>query len=493
MNSLPLVLILVPTLILVSALIFLTTRYKRCPSNAALVIYGKTSGGGSAKVIHGGGALVWPLIQDFAYLSLSPMAIEIDLKGALSSNNIRVNVPSTFTVAVSKDPSHLQNAAERLLGMRREDIAEAARDIIFGQLRLSIASMTIEEINQDRDKFLDLINRNVNEELTNIGITILNVNISDITDESGYIAAIGKKAAAIAINKANIDVAEQEKTGAIGVATADRERLVSVAEQDTQAAAGVAEKERAKAVALSEQESQKVQGQKAAERDQRIRVQALEAEAIEKENASKAQIAEHNATLEVAKAEARRRGEVAEAEANRKIYEQQKMEEVARLEKEEVAQREIDKRKVEIDAAAKAEVARLEASGEADAILARYRAEAEGTKAVLDAKAEGYKNLIAACGDASMAPTLLMIEKLPEIVREQVKAISGIKIDKITVWDSGSNGGKGGTAGFLQSFAGMLPPMHEVAKQAGIQLPDFMGKIGSVDQATEEASGSSRS
>src|SRR5438067_8070238 len=215
--------------VLFSFLVLLVKRYKRCPSNRVLVIYGKTGGGNAAKCVHGGGRFVVPLVQDYAYLNLEPIQIEIPLKGALSMENIRVNVPSVFTVAIGTDPATMQNAAIRLLGLNTEEVKQQAQDIIFGQLRQVIASMGIQDINRDRDKFLECIQNSLEPELKKIGLVLINVNITDITDESGYIEAIGRKAAAIAIQQAKIDVAEQEKKGQIGVAEAEREKDISVA------------------------------------------------------------------------------------------------------------------------------------------------------------------------------------------------------------------------------------------------------------------------
>lgn len=147
--------------VMVSALV---SRYKRCPSDKILVVYGRT-GGTSAKCIHGGGAFIWPVIQDYAYLDLKPISIEANLTNALSRQNIRVDVPCRFTIAISTEIDSMGNAAERLLGLSPEQIQELSKDILFGQLRLVIATMTIEEINSDRDKFLDNISKNVDTEL----------------------------------------------------------------------------------------------------------------------------------------------------------------------------------------------------------------------------------------------------------------------------------------------------------------------------------------
>jgi len=238
-------------LLLVSTILFLASRYKRCPSDRILVIYGKVGQDQSARCVHGGGAFVWPLIQDYSYMSLTPMTISIPLQGALSLQNIRINVPSTFTVGISTDKGIMNNAAERLLRLQPREIEDMAKEIIFGQLRLTVASLTIEQINQDRESFLDSIRKNVEPELNKIGLYLINVNITDITDESDYIESIGKKAAAEAINKAKIDVAEQVKLGDIGEAQANRERAIRVAHHTA--------------------ESEK--GQKADEADRRVTVQ----------------------------------------------------------------------------------------------------------------------------------------------------------------------------------------------------------------------------
>ena len=438
-----------------STLIFFASRYKRCPSDAILVIYGKV-GDMTAKCIHGGGALVWPLIQDCSFLSLTPMTISIPLQGALSLQNIRVHVPSTFTVGISTDPTVITNAAERLLGLRPPEIEQMAREIIFGQLRLTVASLTIEQINQDRESFLASVRRNVEPELNKIGLYLINVNITDITDVSGYIDALGKKAAAEAVNQAMIDVAQQEKLGAIGETQAQKERNIRVAENQA--------------------EGQK--GMKHAEADQRVYVQQQESLAIGGENKAKAEIADYNASLIVKQAEAQQRSEVAKRVAEAEIQKAQYKAELERLNAAEVAQQEVEKRKVEIAAEAEAERIRRVAKGEADGVLLKYQAEAEGLRGLLEGKATGYAKLVESCGgDAQAAATLLMVEKIENIVAHQVDAIKNLKIDKITVWDSGSSNGTSSTANFAQNLIKSVPPLHEIARMAGVQLPDYLGKI----------------
>ena len=494
-------------LLILFVLTMLVRQYRRCPSNRILVVYGKVAGQRAARCMHGGGTFIVPLLQSYAYLNLEPMAVEIDLAAALSKKNIRVNVPSTFTIGISTEPDIMNNAAERLLGLNEQEVAAQARDIILGQMRLVIATLSIEEINQDREKFLDLVNKNVSIEVNKIGLELINVNVRDITDESGYIEALGRKAASEAINQAKVEVAEADRSGAIGHANADREMQVEVARQKAESAAGQKQAERDQRVKVAKFEAEglsgeadarreqdiavaaqgalAVQGKKQAEMDQRVRVATLEAEAVKGENESRANIADYEASLAERRAEARRRGEVALALAARDVLQAEKEQELALLEKTQIAQQMIERKKVEIDAEAEAERIRRIAKGEADGVLAKYLAEAEGLRKVLDAKALGYENLLRICGDRKdLAPALLIIEKLPDLVAEQVKAIQNLKIDKVTVWDSGNGAGDGtgSTANFLRGLISALPPIHELANQAGIDLPDVLGRVARSEQ-----------
>ena len=456
------IMIFAVVLILVAAVMFFAQRYKRCPPDQIMVIYGRTERTADgrpkpSKTLHGGASLVWPLIQDYAYISLKPMTINIDLRGALSLQNIRINVPSTFTIGVSTEPSIMANAAERLLGFRVEDIEEMAKEIIFGQLRLTVATLTIEQINQDRDSFLELIQKNVGQEMRKVGLYLINVNIADITDESDYIESIGKKAASTAVEQARVDVANAQRDGAIGQAEADRTREIQVAQNNAEAE----------------------KGRKAAQADQRVYVEQQEAMAVGGENAAQAEIARANADLAEAEASAKQRADVATAQAEAEIAKAKYDEEEQSLRASEIARETIAKQQVEIAAEAEAERQRRIARGEADAILAKYEAEAEGVKQVLEAKAQGYSNLVeSASGDPKAAATLLMVEKIEAMVSAQTEAIRNLKIDKITVWDSGNDAdGNSATSNFVSSLVQSLPPIHDVAKMSGVELPDYLGSI----------------
>jgi flotillin len=469
-----LVLLLILGLTFVALLMGFAKCYKRCPSNKILVIYGKT-GSGVARCVHGGASFVIPLIQAYEYLDLEPFVVPIDLKSALSAENIRVTVPTTVTAAISTEQGIMENAAIRLLGLTDQAIRDQAQDIILGQMRAVIATMLIEEINRDRQAFLAKVNEAVSGELEKIGLQLINVNIRDIEDDSGYIVALGRRAAAEAINQANIDVAEQEKNGQMGVAVRQREQRVAVA-------AAVADAEI---------------GEKEADRNRRSRSSQLDAEAVKAETDADADKAAYRANQRVAEEEARNRAEsaaraadgsirVAQELAQKKAEDARAERETARLQAEVVVPANAERERVVIAAEAEKERAVRVAQGEAEALLAKMRAEASGVKAILDGKSAGYRALVEACATAEQAASLLLIEKFQEVAQIQAQAIQDLPIEKIVVWDGGGNGS--GLAGLGRRLMGALPPMHELASQMGIALPDYLGKTAGASVAEKSDS-----
>ncbi|HEX5654721.1 MAG TPA: SPFH domain-containing protein [Chitinophagaceae bacterium] len=468
-------------------------RFKRCPSDRILVVYGKvgkgTDGSRTAKCIHGGAAFIWPIIQDYSFLDLTPISLEVNLTSALSKQNIRVDVPSRFTVGISTEPAVMQNAAERLLGMQRPQIHDLAKDIILGQMRLVVAMMDIEEINNNRDKFLANIAGNVEAELNKIGLKMINVNVTDIKDESGYIDALGKEAAAKAINEAKIRVAEQERTGEIGKTTADKERDIKVAEtvrdRDINVALALKEKE----IQIAGANRDENIGKAEAERDTRVKMAEANAIAVQGENLSKIEIANSDSARREREAEALKKAIAAEkvqaAKALVEAYEAEKKAEDARAERDRAAQNativvaaDIQRQKLIIEAQADAEQMREKAKGEADAIFAKLEAEARGMYEILTKQAEGLERIVKSAGNNPKdAVLLLIVDKLPELVKMQTEAIKNIKIDKVTVWDGGGHNGDGhSTANFMSGLYKAVPPLKDVFDMAGMDLPEYLGK-----------------
>jgi flotillin len=433
------------------------SRIKRCPSDKILVKYGSQTGGKSAKCLAGGTAFIWPVIQGYEFLDLTPISIDVDLQGALSKQNIRVSVPSRFTVGISNTPGEMENAAERLLGKHQDEIRDIAKDIIFGQLRLVVATMDIEEINSDRDKFLSNVTSNVGLELKKIGLQLINVNVTDIQDESGYIEALGKEAAAKAINDAKQSVAEKNRDGSIGEAKAHMDMRIQVSSADADAKVGEAD---AKAKSIEGENLALIKmAQSDAERRQREAEALRLATASEKIQAAKSLEESYAAEQEAETARAKR--DLASQEADIIVH------------------TEIEKRKKEIDAEAEAERIRRIAKGEADATFMRKEAEAKGLYEVLQKQAKGFDEIVvAAGGDPRDAVLMLIADKLPELVKTQVDAIKNIKIDKVTVWEGGNQqeGEGNSTSKFISGLYKAVPPMSDLFNMAGMDLPGYLGK-----------------
>lgn len=437
-----LILVVVLAFVLVGAILAITKRIKTCPSDKVLVKYGQIGGQSSAKTIHGGTTFIWPVIQGYRYLDLTPMTVDIKLEGALSKQNIRVHVPSRFTFGIGTTEELMNNAAERLLSLSTGEIEETAKDIIFGQLRATIATMDIEEINGDRETFESRVLENIESELIKIGLRLINVNISDITDASGYIEALGQRAAAEAINKARIEVAQQDRDGAVGSAQA--------------------------------------------EQDQRVRVADANAQAVTGENRARGVEAESEADLRVTRAEAKRLGDAAEAVKNaaaeREGYQAEKEAEAARAERDRATQfadvvvpAQIERDRVTTEAEGEKSKVVLAGEAEGEAIRARLAGEAEGRREILMKMAEGFREIVAAAnGDPDAAARLMIVDKLEEIVRAQAQAISNIDFEKVVVYDGGNGQAVGN---FLGGLTHALPSMHELAKMAGMELPDFLGRL----------------
>jgi flotillin len=366
----------------------------------------------------------------------------------------------------------MENAAERMLGLNMEHVKELAKDIIFGQMRVVIATMDIEEINADRDKLIANISMGVEVELKKVGLRLINVNVQDITDASGYIDALGQEAASKAIAEAKVKVAMADRDGEIGAAAMQRDKRISVAAANAEATRG----ENTSLIDIANSDAQRRSAQAEAERVAMAAEKVAEAKVLEEayvsEQAAERQRAERDkasqyADIVVPAQIAKDRQIVeADAEAERVRRIQQGMADAVRAEKQ-----------------AEADGIKYVQEALAGGMKAKLFAEAEGAKAVLEGKAEGFEALIKACMGPAGAQNMLVTELLPQLVREQVQAIANLKIDKITVWDSGNGAdGKSSTASFLSGLAGSVPPLHEIAKNVGVELPQYLGKLDGAKQ-----------
>lgn len=474
------------------------SRYRKCKSDEVLVVYGKTGGDKkSAKLYHGGAAFVWPIIQGYEFLSMKPMQIDCKLTGALSAQNIRVDVPTTITVAISTDHDVMQNAAERMLGLSIDDKQNLITDVVYGQMRLVIADMTIEELNSDRDKFLSKVKDNIDTELRKFGLYLMNINISDIRDAANYIVNLGKEAESKALNEAQANIEEQEKLGAIKIANQIKERETKVAETRKDQDIAIAETKKLQEISVANADKDRISQVAIANAEKESQVAKAEAEKnikIEQANTEKeSRIAELNSDMEIKQAEAGKKAAIGRNEAQKAVAQsdaelavtranadKQAGEAEARSEAavqtaREIAQKEVEEakaRKVESSLKAEkivpAEIAKQEAILQADAVAEKItreaearakatlaQAEAEGKKKSLLAEAEGFEAMVrAAESNPAIAIQYKMVDQWKEIAGEQVKAFEHMNLGNITVFD----GGNGGTSNFLSSLVKTVAP-----------------------------------
>jgi flotillin len=485
-------------------LVFLTvigilSRFRKCKSDQILVVYGKTGGNKSAKCIQGGAAFVWPVIQGYQYMDLSPLQFDCNLQKALSSQNIRVDVPTTVTIAISTDPEVMQNAAERLLELDDKTIENLVRDIVYGQMRTIIADMTIEELNADRDKFLGAVKKMIDTELRKLGLMLININIIDIKDEAGYIEALGKKAQSLAINNANVEIAKAQQMGAVQVAEQVKIQNSTVAETKKQEAVALAIADRDRQSEVAEAQSNRDSKVAEAEKKRDVSVAKSKSEGqIGQIEANKA-VAISNAELEVIQAEADGRARSAEERAFAEIEKNKELagkdaedaralREEAKLKADIIVPSTIDKQqklieaegyqlKLEKEAEANANKVKIEAKGTADAIKAKGLAEAEVVKMKgfaeaeakeksLLAEANGFSAMIkAAESNPAVAIQYKMVSEWEKISTAQVEAFKHMELGNVTVMDTSN--GKGLTE-FMQSLMSTVAPALNVMKSMDI-------------------------
>lgn len=496
--------------VVVLTIVGILSRYRKCKSDEVLVVYGKTGGVKSAKLFHGGAAFVWPIVQGYEFLSMKPMQIDCKLTGAISAQNIRVDVPTTITVAISTDPAVMQNAAERMLGLGFEDKQNLITDVVYGQMRLVIADMTIEELNSDRDKFLSKVRENIDTELRKFGLYLMNINISDIRDAANYIVNLGKEAESKALNEAQANIEEQEKLGAIKIANQIKERETKVAETRKDQDIAIAETKKQQEISVANADKDRISQVAIANAEKESQVAKAEAEKninIEKANTEKeSRIAELNSDMEIKKADAEKKAAigrneagkdialsnselaVTQADADKKAGEAAARSEAAVQAAREIAQKEVEEAKAKkVESALKAqkivpaEVAKQEAilqadavaektireaearakallaqaEAEASAIRMKLEAEADGKKKSLLAEADGFRAMVeAAESNPAIAIQYKMVDQWKEIAGEQVKAFEHINLGNITVFD----GGNGATGNFLNQLVKTVAP-----------------------------------
>lgn len=387
----------VGALILILTLWTILTRYRRSAPDELLVVFGKagkvkTEEGKTvvtpSKIIQGGGAFVWPIIQDYKKMSMKPIQIKATVDG-IDSQAIQLHLPVVLTTAISQDKLIQQNAATRFLSASPNEIQQQIQEILVGETRAIMATMLIEEINADRDKFLAKVRTNLEQELTKIGFDVTNINISEITDDANYIKNMGQKATTRKQAEAEADIAEQRKQGnvkiantkkeeEIAVAAAEKEKQVQVNQTKQEQEVRVAEINREKQIKLAEAEKERESGVAVQEAEKASAI--AEAQADAESNKAKA-MARQVASVAAAEADAESKKAEFEATQTKNIAKAEADAEATKNEQEALKQTRI----AQANQAKEAEI--VKATQEKESKAAEYESEKRKRKAEADKKA----------------------------------------------------------------------------------------------------------
>lgn len=409
-------LLIIPAILILGTLAVLgivRANLKICQPNEVLIFSGRKRrlGDGSSvgyRVIQGGRGFRIPIVEKVDRIRLNTIPLDLTVANAYSKGGIPLVVRAIANVKVSSNEAELNNAVERLLGKSLEEIQMIAKETLEGNLRGVVASLTPEEVNEDRLKFARELLDEADQDLSALGLQLDTLKIQSVEDDRGYLDAIGRQSTANIIAAAEVVEAQKREQAKLAEAKADIE--ITRAENDVRIL-------RAQLAAEAEAEEAKVN----------VAARVAEAKAEQ-------ELAEQEISL----AEKRQRAEViVKAEAER-------------LAKEELAK------------------------GNAARILEDGQAEVD----VLNRKLELWKDA------GSDAERLFLIQMLPDIMREVIKTVDNLKIDKLTVVDSGQGGSGNGVPAVMSQIAGATPALLESLKAStGVDIASMLSRAANSSQA----------
>lgn len=493
MDALPIVGIVLGVVVIAAVIL---RMWKKVPQDKAGVVTGMKK-----RVITGGGGLVVPVFERIDYISLGNIPLSVSTRNSLSSQGVPISVITTAVIKVRNSKDDILTAIEQFVGKSERDIAANINDtavaVLEGKLREIIATMTVEELYQKREEFSSRVQEVVGTELGNMGLEVKNFTITDISDENGYIKALGDGM-----------IAQRKKDAEIQKAEAARDMQIKTSEAKQQ---GEAARLRAETEIAQSEKDKQVQQAQYAEEQQRAQAKAELAHDIQS-NITQQEVIQAQADAELIRqqrqkeiTEARIQVEITQAQKNTELAEQRALEKEKALLSDVVKPAEADRKKQEqeaeaekynaikkaeaqaeqkkIDAIAEAEAIRAKALAEAEAIRAKAEAESEAiskkgsaeadaTKAKLLAEAEGLERKAEALTKMNNAGIVQMIvDKLPEMAEAVAKPLSAI--DKITIIDGGS-----GTSG-VEQMGGYVPTvlaktMETVKETTGFDMMDSL-------------------
>jgi len=471
-------------------------NYVKVPPNKVAIISGRrrrladhsTVG---FRLVHGGATLIFPGLERVDYLDLNVIPVGLETKKAYTREGVAVTVQAVANVKIGSDDVSLANSAERFLGMRIEGVKEVILQTLEAHLRAICGTLTVEEINSDRQAFAQRMTAEAAQDFQKMGLVIDVFAVQHIADEHGYLDSLGRKRTSEVVRDAEIGEADAKRDSMTRTASADREGKTARFQADIAIASAEKDKNIQVALFAADVNSKNAQAAQAGpladararqevkreevriieiETEARIAVAGREAERKRKElegtmvaeaEATKTSTilkAEGDKTATILAAEAEKQRKVLLAEADAKELEFEGLGEYAKISK---------------IAEAESERVRKVGKAEADAILARGLAEAEAMRK----KAEALRTY----GEAAMMQ--MVVERLPEIARAFAEPLASI--DKVSIMElgGGGNGSASGVNRFVSNVGGGMAAMSEFMKQSfGIDVAELIrAKQGATD------------
>jgi flotillin len=449
------------------------------------------------RVVRGGAALLIPIVEKVAYLSLNIISIPLKIQRAYTKEGVPVTVEAVANVKIAGDDVSLRAAAERFLGMTTEQIKSVIFQTLEGHLRAILGTLTVEEINADRSAFAQKMTDEAAVDLKKMGVNIDILTIQQISDEQGYLDALGKKRTAEVKRDAVIGEAEAQRDAMIQSAKADQEGKTKRYEADVTIAQSLRDKEMKQAefnAAVQAKTAEAAQAgplatatarQRVTEQETRIDQVRKQQEVLVQEQEAARKEKELLATV-VRPAEAQRQASIVQAEGEK----QATIIKAEGAKQATVIKAEATQKELEYEGAG--EASKIERVGRAEAakVLAVGEAEAEVVKKKLLAEAEGLQKKAEAWKNFNEAAVLNMIvEKMPELAQAFATQLAGI--DKINIIDMGGGGNTAGGVGRLMGTVGggMTAMLAMLKDQFGIDVARLVAAKTDVAAAQAEAGG----
>ncbi|MCV7383474.1 flotillin family protein [Mycolicibacter longobardus] len=458
-------------LLLVGLPMIYVKNYIKVPPNEVAVFTGR----GQPKVVRGGARFRMPGIERVDIMSLEPFNVSINLQNALSNNGVPVNVEAVGLVRIGSADEAVQTAVQRFLTSDLDGLQRQINDILAGSLRGITATMTVEDLNSNRDTLARSVVEEAGTDLARIGMEVDVIKIAGISDRNGYLESLGQRRIAEVKRDATVGTAEAERDAQIRSAKARQEGAVAQAEADTAIAAANQKRDVELARLRAQTEAENAQADQAgplaharAEKDVGIAVEQAEAARVqarievEQRRAEQAQAALQADVI--APAEAQRQADIARAEGQRQsaILAAQAQAEAAR----QAGEAQADARKAAADAL------RVERQAEADGARASLVAEAEGTKAKLLAEAEGKKEIANALNSYSAEAARMLM--LPDVLASVVQATQAAAAPLSDIERLSIVGGAGDAQEAIGGLLGISPlgiaKVLETLKTSGVDV-----------------------